>query len=53
MRTIELDYEVKTAYGDWMPYVLVTSDGKEYERAVNIIHQNPDSYRVVKVQHIR
>jgi hypothetical protein len=52
MRAIELDYEVKTAYGNWEPGVLVTSDGKEYERAVNIIHQHPDEYRVVRVRHI-
>ena len=27
-------------------------DGKEYENAVNTIHENPDKYKVVKVEHI-
>lgn len=51
MRAIELDYEVKSDWG-WEPGALVTQDGKEYERMMNMLHQNPDNYRVVMVKQI-
>ena len=52
MRTIKLTYEHKTACGNWIVKELTISDGKEYERIINIIHNNPDSYKVVKVEHV-
>ena len=27
-------------------------DGKEYENAINTIHQEPDKYKIIKVEHI-
>lgn len=52
MRAIKLIYEHKTAYGVWIRRKLIISDGKEYERVVNIIHKNKDEYRVIEVKHI-
>ena len=52
MRKIKLTYEHKTWNGNWIRKEYVTNDGKDYERAVNIIHNNPEEYRVVNVEHI-
>ena len=52
MRTIEITYEIKTANGNWIRRVYATNDGNDYERVVNILHQNKDEYRVIKVRHI-
>lgn len=52
MRKIKLTYEIKSANGFWNRKEYVTDDGKDYERVVNIIHSNPDEYKVVNVEHI-
>lgn len=50
-RAIELVYEEEVSPYVWVRHVLVTSDGKEYERLVNMIHQSY-RYRVVSVRHV-
>lgn len=52
MRRIKLTYEHKTANGSWIRREYTTSNGKDYERVVNIIHSNPEEYKVIKVEHI-
>ena len=52
MRKIELTYEIKTANGDWLQKTFTTENGTEWERVVNIIHNNPNDYRVLGVKHI-
>ena len=52
MRKIELIYEIKTANGDWRQKTFVSENGTEWERVVNIIHNNPNNYRVLGVKHI-
>lgn len=52
MRKIKLTYKIKSANGIWNCKEYVTDDGKDYERVVNIIHSNPNEYRVVNVEHI-
>ena len=55
MRKIELTYEIKTANGDWRQKTFVSENGTEWERVVNIIHNNPNNpnnYRVLGVKHI-
>lgn len=55
MKAIELDYEVKTIWGNkilWEPGVLVTQDVKEYERMWKKVHQNPENYRMVRVKFV-
>lgn len=51
MRKIKITYDHKTANGNWITREYETSDGKDYERVVNIIHSNPEEYRVIKVEH--
>ena len=53
MRKVKLTYEIKSADGIWNRKEYVTDDGKDYERVVNIIHSNPDEYRVINVEHIK
>ena len=52
MRKIELTYEIKTANGDWRQKTFTSENGTEWERVVNIIHNNPNDYRVLGVKHI-
>ena len=52
MRKIELIYEIKTANGDWRQKTFTTENGTEWERVVNIIHNNPNDYRVLGVKHV-
>jgi hypothetical protein len=52
MRKIKLTYEHKTSNGNWIRRAYVTDDGKDYERVVNIIHNNRDEYKVINVEHI-
>ena len=52
MRKVKLTYEIKSANGVWIRKEYVTEDGRAYERVVNIIHSNPDKYRVIQVGHI-
>ena len=51
-RPIEITYEHKTFLGNWRRYQYAVWDGKEYERVINIIHQNPDEYRIISVRHM-
>ena len=53
IRLIKLTYEFlpNEPYGrEIKEHIFYT--GKEYEEAVNTIHQNPDKYKVIKVEHI-
>lgn len=53
IRPIKLTYEFlpNELYGrEIKEHIFYT--GKEYEEAINTIHQNPDKYKVVKVEHI-
>lgn len=50
--TLRLVYEHKTAGGVWLRKEYHTDDGKDWERVVNIIHQNPNEYRVITVERI-
>ena len=52
MRKIELTYEIKTANGNWRQKTFTSENGTEWERVVNIIHNNPNDYRVLGVKHI-
>lgn len=52
MRTIEITYEIKTANGNWVRRTYATNDGHDYERVVNVLHQNKEAYRVIEVRHI-
>ena len=52
MRKIKLTYEIKSANGIWNRTEYVTDNGKDYERIVNIIHSNPNEYRVINAEHI-
>ena len=52
MRPISITYEHKTANGNWSMWTALATTGEEYERIVNILHQNKDEYRVVEVKHI-
>jgi len=51
MRTIAMEYEHRSAAGTWIPRKYVTSDGKDWERVVGILHQNTDEYRILSVKH--
>ncbi len=53
MREIKLTYDHKTASGNWIRREYTTSDGKDWERVVNILHQNCDEYKVINVQHTK
>ena len=46
-----MEYEHRSAMGIWIPRKYVTSDGKDMERVVSILHQNPNEYRVLSVKH--
>lgn len=48
MREIKITYEF---HGIMKTYI--TNDPKDYERVVNIIHSNPDKYKVLNVEHIQ
>lgn len=52
MRKIKLTYDHKTFAGDWIRREYTTDNGKDYERVVNIIHNNSDDYKIVKVEHV-
>lgn len=52
MKKIKITYDHKTANGSWNRHEYITDNGKDYERVVNIIHQNKDEYKVVDVKHI-
>lgn len=52
MRKVKLTYEIKSANGIWVRKEYITEDGKAYERVVNIIHSNPNEYKVISVEHI-
>lgn len=52
MRTLKIIYEHKTANGDWLRKEYTTDSGKDWERVVNIIHQNRHEYRVIDVKHV-
>lgn len=52
MRKIKLTYDVKSANGVWNRKEYVTDSGKDYERVVNIIHNNLDTYKVINAEHI-
>ena len=52
MRKIKLTYDHQTMNGNWIRKEYVTDDGKDWERVVNIIHNNSDEYKVVSVEHI-
>ena len=48
MRTIKITYDF---YG--IIKIYITNDPKDYERVVNIIHSNPNKYKVLNVEHIK
>ena len=52
MRKIKLTYEIKSANGLWNRKEYVTNDGKDYERVVNIVHNNTSEYRIINAKHI-
>lgn len=52
MRELEMIYDHKTANGYWITKRFATTDGAAWERAVNIIHQNPEEYRIISVKHV-
>lgn len=52
MRKIEIIYPHRTANGDFVQRRYATDNGKDYERIVNVIHQNPYEYKVISVKHI-
>ena len=52
MRTIKITYEHKTANGEWRHKEYTTDNGKDYERVVNILHNNKDEYKVLDVKHV-
>ena len=52
MRKIKLTYEIKSANGLWNRKEYVTDDGKDYERIINIVHNNTSEYRIINVEHI-
>jgi hypothetical protein len=51
-KAIEITYQVKTAYGNYVTRSYATKDGREYQRIVDLIHLNPEEYKVVNVRHI-
>lgn len=50
MKELEMIYEHKTANGYWITKRFATTDGADWERAVNIIHQNPEEYHIISVK---
>lgn len=50
MSTFKLYYEHKTANGTWLSKEYITKDPKDYKRAVDVCHSNPDEYRIVNVE---
>jgi len=50
MSTFKLYYEHKTANGTWLSKEYITKDPKDYKRAVDVCHSNPDEYKIVNVE---
>lgn len=49
MRTIKLIYEFTPLHEI---RIYTTNDGKDYERVINVIHKNPEKYKVIKIEHV-
>lgn len=52
MKKIKITYEKKMSNECWDRRVYITNDGKDWERVVNVIHNNPEEYKVIKVEHL-
>lgn len=50
MSYFKLCYEHKTANGVWLSKEYITKDARDYKRAVDVCHANPDEYKIINVE---